>query len=279
MLRVGGDRREQAVLGAGEGGVFCWLPPLCLRAELLRDRRFPGRVARGRRRRSAFDDDGEGLVLLQRLEEARFGGRRVVERADHDAEIGRRQRRRRGLIQARPIDKARCVEALRLAAPEPRHQPEPLGVRRCGRCFAEVVGCELRRGEVLDRAEGGGREPRHPGRVAKVGGSGGVLDGLGDRGQQDREIDVLRDARAAFGEKRAAGQRPRQLVEEHEVDGHVAGVAEDAATQRHAEQVGRNDDSDPTKGLVAADIGDRLFGGRREIRHSGPRPGDRALGR
>ncbi len=69
-----------------------------------------------------------------------------------------------------------------------------------------------------------------------------MRDGRRDRSEKHGQAHVLGHARAAVAQQARRGDLPGQLVGQHELDGHVAGVLEDRPAQPDAQQVVGDDD-------------------------------------
>ncbi len=204
--------------------------------------------------------------LLNASRNARLGGACVVEAAHDDgADHGRRERCSGDAVEGGPVHQARVGRAGLEARPQARHQPQ---AGRVGGGW----GCRL---EGL-RPQGGGRQvlDRPQGRGAEAGGGRGgaevvrgvrLLHGRGDGGEQQGEADVLRHRRAAVGKQPGGGDAPGQLVGQHELDGHVAGLGEDRAAQPHAEEVVRDEHRNGAERVVGAEGPDRGLEGGAEV--------------
>ena len=141
-----------------------------------------------------------------------------------------------------------------------RRAPKPLAVRasRRRRSASAEPGASRSRSsgprraaaEVLQRAQHRGAEAGLLDRLFQVGRRLGRLCRFGGRGQPEREVDVLGDGPEALREGPRLGHLPRQLVEQREADGEVAGLLEDPRRQPRAEQVRGNDDRDREKGVL-----------------------------
>ena len=202
----------------------------------------------------------ERVVRAESLEECSCRRRQVVRAAHHDrADEVRRQRLRRGSVEARAVEKASLLQSGFARSPEACHEAQALGVGRGGRGGLQVVRAQVRPGEVLDRPQRRRREARGLHCLSQVVRSALVGHGLRDRAEKHGQADVLGHAHAPLVQQARRGHLPGQLVGQHELDGHVAGVPEDRPAQPDAQQVVGHDDFHRQERVAAAQRADGAF--------------------